>query len=340
MRSIALFLLSLLPLSSVQAATIPTRFEAGRVFATPTTASGQPLRLYTDTGGGANLLCRQAAVRLRLELEPLPPDGELEAELGRNLSRAELPPFKAGAGVPANADGGRSLLVHECKDRNGASAASLGDGLLSQHWFAGRVWTWDYPARRLVLEDAGWKAPSAAHRAQIGFRPASAGSPAFHMPRITVRVDGRDLDLLLDTGATGYPTRVALAAQSAPAPVNGARATSFVTTSTLDAWRAAHPDWTVVENADDLLAPRLRARAIRVPEIEIAGWKTGPVWFTERPDEAFREMMSSMTDRPVEGALGGNALAAFRVTIDYPGAAAYFACPRGCRAAATPPPAP
>lgn len=338
MRFSALFLT--LPIAGVHAATIPTRFEADRVFATPTTASGESLRLYTDTGGGANLLCRRAALRLRLDLEPLPPDEELEAELGRDLSRTELPPFKAGAGVPANADGDRSLLVHECKDRNGASAASLGDGLLSQHWFAGRVWTWDYAARRLTLEDAGWKAPSAAHRTPLGFKPAAAGAPAFHMPRITVRVGGRDLDLLLDTGATGYPTRVALAAQPAPAPVNGARATSFVTTATLDAWRAAHPDWTVVENADDLLAPRFRARAIRVPEVEIAGWKVGPVWFTERPDDAFRKMMSSMTDRPVEGALGGNALAALRMTIDYPGAAAYFDCPRSCKAVATPPPAP
>ncbi len=337
MRPLALLLT--LPLASTHAATIPTRFEADRVFATPTTANGESLRLYTDTGGGGNLLCRQAALRLRLELEPLPPDEELEAELGRNLSRAKLPPFKPGAGVPANADGDGSMLVHECKDRNGASAASLGDGLLSQHWFAGRVWTWDYAARRLTLEDAGWKAPSAAHRAEIGFKPATAGSATFHMPRLTVRVDGRDLDLLLDTGATGYPTRVALAAQPAPAPVKGARATSFVTTSTLEAWRAAHPDWTVVGNADDLLAPRFRARAIRVPEVEIAGWTVGPVWFTERPDDAFRKMMSSMTDRPVEGALGGNALAALRMTIDYPGAAAYFTCSRGCKPV-TPPPAP
>ena len=29
-------------------------------------------------------------------------------------------------------------------------------------------------------------------------------------------------------------------------------------------------------------------------------------------------MMSSMTDRPIEGALGGNALSRFRMTLDYP----------------------
>lgn len=337
MHSIALLLT--MPLASAQTTTIPTRFEADRVFATPTTVDGDSLRLYTDTGGGANLLCRKAAERLHLRLEALPPDEELEAELGKDLHRAKLPPFKPDAGIPANADGDDSLLVHECKDHSGASASSTGDGLLSQRWFAGRVWTWDYPARRLALESNTWKASDEAHRVEIGFKAATAETPAFHMPRITTRIDGRDLDLLLDTGATGYPTRVALAAQPKPTPVNGARATSFITTSTFNAWHAAHSNWTVVENADDLFAPRFRARAIRVPEVEIAGWKVGPVWFTERPDRAFREMMSSMTDRPVDGALGGNALARLRMTLDYPNAAAYFSCARGCTAT-TPPPAP
>lgn len=324
-------LLLAMPLASALAATIPARFEADRVFATPTSADGESMRLYTDTGGGANLLCRKVAERLRLKLETLPPDEELEAELGKDLRRAKLPAFKADAGIPTNVDGDDSLLVHECKDHSGASASSRGDGLLSSRWFAGRVWTWDYPARRFALEGEGWKAPADARHANLGFKPASADAPAFHMPRITVRVDERDLDLLLDTGATGYPTRVALAAQAKPAPVNGARATSFITTSTLEAWHAAHPRWTVVENADDLFAPRFRARAIRVPEVDIAGWKIGPVWFTERPDRSFRQMMSSMTDKPVEGALGGNALQHFRMTLDYPRAAAYFSCARECK---------
>ena len=331
-------LLLTIPLAGTQATTIPSRFEADRVFATPTTTSGESLRLYTDTGGGTNLLCRKAAERLHLAFEALPPDPELEAELGKDVRQTRMPAFKPNAGVPGNADGDDSLLVHECKDHSGASASSTGDGLLSNRWFAGRVWTWDYPARKFTLEGDDWKAPAGAHRAEIGFKSASADAPAFHMPRITARVDGRDLDLLLDTGATGYPTRVALAAQPKPAPVNGARATSFITTGIFDAWRAAHPEWVVVENADDLFAPRFRARAIRVPEVEVAGWKVGPVWFTERPDRAFREMMSSMTDKPVEGALGGNALMRLRMTLDYPRNAAYFSCAQGCTA--TPPPAP
>jgi hypothetical protein len=49
--------------------------------------------------------------------------------------------------------------------------------------------------------------------------------------------------------------------------------------------------------------------------------------------------MSSMTDKPVEGAIGGNALRHFRMTLDYPRGTAYFACVDDC-AAITPPRAP
>ncbi|HEY6893053.1 MAG TPA: hypothetical protein VI258_02720, partial [Rhodanobacteraceae bacterium] len=164
------------------------------------------------------------------------------------------------------------------------------------------------------------------------------GAPAFSMPRVTIRVDGHDLDVLLDTGATGHPTAEGESAQGTAA-VEGYRATSFITKSTFDAWHAAHPDWTVVENGDDLFAPRLVARLIRVPSVEIGGWSVGPVWFTERPDAAFRKMMSSMTDQPVEGAIGGNALGHFVMTLDYVHGAAYFACADACEAA-TPRPAP
>lgn len=326
-------LLLAFPLGAALAAPLPSRFEADRVFATPATTKGETLRLYTDTGGGTNLLCREAAQRLRLPLGAVAPDAETEAELGKNLARTRLPRFAAGKGIPVNADGDANFLVYDC--RNGGY---FGEGLLSQHWFAGRTWTWDYPAQRLSLEDPAWQAPSGARAVPLGFRAAGGGSAAFHMPRIGVRIDGKEIDLLLDTGATGAPTKDALAAQPMPAPVNGARAASFITRSTLESWHAAHPDWPIVEKADAMFAPKFIARAIRVPAVDVAGWHVGPVWFVERPDSAFRQMMSSMTDRPVEGALGGNALTHFRMTLDYTRATAYFQCLRDC--AATPPPAP
>lgn len=322
-----------LPLGAAHAAPLPSRFEADRVFVTPATPRHETLRLYSDTGGGMNLLCRSAAQRLHLALEAMAPNAEIAAELGTGLARTRLPRFAADKGIPANADGDADFLVHDCKE-----TVRFGEGLLSQHWFAGRTWTWDYPAQTLTLENVNWIAPKDARRTPLGFKAATAESPAFHMPRLTVRIDGKDVDLLLDTGATGSPTAQALAAQPTPAPVERSRATSFIARSVFDAWQSAHPDWQVVEEADDLFAPKFIARAIRVPQVDIAGWTIGPVWFTERPDAAFHDMMSSMTDRRVDGALGGNAFAHFRMTLDYSRAMAYFQCVREC--AATPRPAP
>ena len=70
---------------------------------------------------------------------------------------------------------------------------------------------------------------------------------------------------------------------------------------------------------------------IEVPAVEIGGASVGPVWFTWRPDKNFHDYMSGMMDGRVEGAIGGNALAHFVMTVDYPGAAAYFRCARDCK---------
>jgi hypothetical protein len=64
------------------------------------------------------------------------------------------------------------------------------------------------------------------------------------------------------------------------------------------------------------------------------------VWFTERPDANFHKFMAQWMDKAPEGAVGGNVFRHFVMTIDYPRATAYFRCVRGCKPAATPPPAP
>ena len=75
------------------------------------------------------------------------------------------------------------------------------------------------------------------------------------------------------------------------------------------------------------------APMIEVPAVEVGGSIVGPVWFTGRGDAQFHEMMSSMMDGKVEGALGGNALGHFVLALDYPKAVAYFRCVRDCKPA-------
>ncbi|WP_147293195.1 hypothetical protein [Dyella monticola] len=67
--------------------------------------------------------------------------------------------------------------------------------------------------------------------------------------RITIRVDGQPLDMLLDTGASSFPTPAAARISGTPT-VEGEGVTSYITTGTLERWHKAHRDWRVVEDAD------------------------------------------------------------------------------------------
>jgi len=92
---------------------LPARFIANRVFVEPSLANGKALSFFTDTGGGANMLCRDAAERVGLELAPFS-DPDVENELGKNLAKTDFPAFRDGAGIPANAIGDTRLLVYDC----------------------------------------------------------------------------------------------------------------------------------------------------------------------------------------------------------------------------------
>src|SRR5262249_50919852 len=154
-------------------------------------------------------------------------------------------------------------------------------------WFAGRTWTWDYPAQRLL-----WRADSdvpnvaAEHRVKLGFKSEKDGSRSYNFPRVPVKIDGEMLDLLFDTGAG---TQLTDAAWKAISDGRGAkRAASFITQSKFDAWHKKHPDWKMIDKAEE----RTDAAILEAPRIEVAGYEVGPVWFTARADKNFHEFMS------------------------------------------------
>jgi hypothetical protein len=152
-----------------------------------------------------------------------------------------------------------------------------------------------------------------AHAIPMGFRVEAGGRRVTHFPSIEATVGGATRPFLFDTGATVSLTEPAVGALGDGGPAE--RATSFVAASTFDRWSERH-DWRVVDDAD--LGVRGQPM-IEVPEVTIAGYTVGPVWFTRRPDANFHEWMSSMMDRRVDGALGGSLLEHFVVTADYPG---------------------
>lgn len=280
---------------------LPARFVADRIFLDVATRGGDTLELFTDTGGGLFVL-RTAVDRIGW-----PDTSTLLLSAAAVDSTFPLP-----LGAPQG-------LLPVMRPPDGRPMALDFDGMLGQQWFADRVWTFDYAAGKLLLHPQAPAPAADAHTVTLGFRTDSGGKRAVSFPRITVVVDGDTLHLLFDTGATGHLTSTGMDSLRDGAPA--ARATSFITTEVLERWRSRHPDWRVLAGADDVLPG---TRMIEVPRITLAGVEVGPVWFTERPNRNFHEYMSQWMDRRVDGALGGNALRFFRVTVDYPAAVAHF----------------
>lgn len=300
---------------------VPTRFEAGHFFAVPETVGGERLKLMVDTGGGGGggmyWISRTAATRLKLDIH--------DCDLGDGkLTVADLPRYKPGKGLPSPLPGacGPVLQIHPGSQGD--------DGQLGAGYLPGRVWTFDYPAQRLTAEGSHWKPDPTAHATALGFPRDASGAPQTGMARMIIEIDGHPLDMLLDTGATAHPTVAGRKASGTPT-VDGTGVTSYITTSVLEHWHAAHPDWPLVEDGDDAFGPHHPMRLIRVPQVHIADWSLGPVWFTERPDRNFHEFMARYMDKPTDGAVGGNVFGHFVMTIDYPGSTAYFRCVKGCR---------
>lgn len=293
---------------------LPSEFIADRIYVRPTTRDGRVLRLYTDSGGGTQYLYRDVVQRLGMTATPL--EGSRD-----KLTTVPIPEWRDGAGIPP------PLAIHQppalrssyaVLEREGKFDVPEDDGFLGQGWLGGRVWTFDYPARRLLWHPKGSTPPHRPEqRVPLHFPIAPDGQPHVHFARISVEIDEEQVDLLFDTGATLH---VAPAGEAALGPGPELRATSFIVESKAARWRSRHPDWRFVEKAE-----RGSGRAmVEVPKIRVAGEEVGPVWFTLRPDSNLHDFMSSMMDAQVEGALGGNALRFFRVTVDYPKRVAIF----------------
>ncbi len=310
---ITIWITALALLGSTPPQIIPTHYEAGRFFATPQTSAGDSLRLLVDTGGGggAGMYWLSAEAIRRLGLAT----GTCSVR-GNSLTVAKPPAFAHGEGLPPSAGACPGKLMVN-------AGAYSEDGQLGAAYLGTRRWTFDYPQRRLVAEGSDWQPPADAHAIRLGL-PANG-----HFPRIVIHVDGQPLNMLLDTGATAQPTVVGRQATGRDT-VNGEGAASYITHTTLERWHAAHPDWTVVTNGDNAMAPRCMARLIRVPRLAVGGWSIGPVWFTERPDAEFHAVLDELMDEPPEGAIGGNVLDRFTLSIDYPRRTAWLGCDHRC----------
>jgi hypothetical protein len=288
---------------------LPVRYDEHRFYVQPVTAEGVRLNFFTDTGGGL-FLFSDVVEKLKLTLT--------KTELAEGTSEiVALPKFKQNATIPTPLGNNERLFIVPAKDRSALSQDW--SGMLGQKWFADRAWTFDYIHRQLLLRSSGDLPKQAEeHKVTLGFQRNALGKRKNHFPRIEVAINGEKIDLLFDTGASTQLSEMALTTLNDKRPA--IRATSFIAASIFEKWHTQHPEWRVIEKAEQ----GSKEAMIEVPEITVAGYTVGPIWFTRRADKNFHEYMSQWMDKRVEGALGGNALRFFRITVDYPLAVALF----------------
>lgn len=291
---------------------LPAEFRDDRILIRLVTRDGVPLQLLTDTGGG--LVLTEEAVRKA----GLIPDSTEIVE-NKTFPAVGLPFGNEDGVVPPLLFGGRPGKFLVMSEPMGLLKGL--DGLIGQAWFADRIWVFDYLHKQLKYNPdvtAGGWIKNSGHKVPLGFLHNDQGSRMNSFPRIQAKIDGEVVDLLFDTGASMELSDQGVAGHADDG--GRVRGTSFITISLFQKWKRRNPGWRVVENAEQ----RTGLPIIEVPEVEIAGYKVGPVWFTARPDSNFHTYMSQWMDKRVEGALGGSCFRYFRITAHYPEAWAFF----------------
>jgi hypothetical protein len=293
---------------------MPAVFEQGMVFLEVPAPDHSTLRLFTDSGAGLPTLSTEAVRRLQLATRATA-DEELLRGFGPNVRLTKASKYMQFQWPVLRATESFVVVPGVVAFKGWPATA---DGTLGASWFAHHTWTWNYPLGKLILRPQHWRPADDAREFAIAFHTDARGRHAFHYARMMIGVDGAEIPVLFDTGAHTVLTPAALQALGDGKPAM--RSTSMITRSVFEAWHSRHADWRVVDDAQ--LATH--SRMILVPNVTVAGHSAGPVWFTERDDENFHGMMSSLMSGVVEGAIGGNVFAGFLISVDYPGSRAWL----------------
>lgn len=275
---------------------------------------GTPLEFDLNTGSGPALLYDFVAARLALRVDTIQvPPGRSQEPV--TIYVTPLRALRPRPWIPEPLGFYRKHLIVSDRGREDSIYGSRHDaGYLGPPWFSDRTWTLDFPRRQLLLRAPGDLPADTVHRLRLGFKQNPDGTRAEIYPRIRVLIDGDSVDLLF---ATGNYALLTPAGEDALGEGPVKRSVSGVSPAVLDRWRARHPDWKFVSGGADQGMSSL----IEVPTLTVAGHEVGPVWFEST---VYPGHLRGAFDLPVNGALGANALATLRVTVDFRSGIAVF----------------
>lgn len=297
---------------------VPSLFDNGdRIYFLLKTLTGQTIKAYTDSGGGWSVIYPSALKKLGLDsLIFISESGEENYVKAADLfSLSEFHPFLNEEQKKLSKE---SYFQVPDEEYLKSSGINFGDdqGFFGQFFFINHCWTFDYLNQEVYVEydcNIDLNDPDAQ---KIGFKKKENGDKMYGHPSMVVSIQGEEIPMLFDTGATFHLSKSAQERLNRKEEIGG----SFIAQSLYDKWRISNPNWNIIEGGD--VIPEggkvFPLDMIEVPEVKIGNHIVGPVWFSVRPDRAWSEWMIKSMDRVVKGALGGSALKYVSVTIDYP----------------------
>lgn len=292
----------------------PADFDDDRIYLLVKSGS-ESLRLYTDSGGGLfPFVYEDTARKLNMKIENTVKDGDIE--IGFSTFPLEFEKLN----IPLSVDWKSQVRVFKY-DQNGKTESDqirfiLGDGFFGATLFAGKIWHFDYPMKRLSYCRSA-NITKAFSTIPMFFKE-SEGKRASHQPRIEIEIEGTKLQVLFDTGATSlYSTEAA----KNIGLKRSFTSSSFIRASVAKNWIAKHPDWKVIKGGEKFSGG---GDLIQVPQMKIAGHVIGPVWFATRKDDIYDRYSKDIMDSRIDGAVGGNVFKHFEIIADYPRAKLSF----------------
>jgi hypothetical protein len=299
---------------------IPSSFLDGeRFFIKLPSASGDSIMAFCDTGGGISMLLPAAIDKFKVHSKVK--TGILKGffkcdyiEFNELVSDISIPPPEPMRNLNIRSPFKRVakpyLLIPPMDDELKFLSETIPlDAFLAQNFFMHKSWTFDYLKKEIwVNTPINLDEKENTGVQKLGFKKNAIGKNIFGHPSLAIQVDGENIDVLFDTGATIILSKNGKQILNTSAISIGG---SFIAKSIFDKWHTNHPEWKYYEKAD------LHNDLIEVPEINICGYKVGPVLFAQRADEEWSENMIYTMDKVVKGAIGGSALKYLKVTIDY-----------------------
>lgn len=291
---------------------IPVSFSEDRIFLNIKSKNSE-LRFLIDSGGSIFPFVYDDTARV-LELKKLgtffDSDESIDYTAIDDRFYTQLPHFKLNWAKKVR------ILKYNV-DRSGKPMSDepsqlrfiLGDGFIGASFFDYQIWHLDYLSKKVSMAS---RLPDLKMNVKFNIFFKTIGKKySTFQPRIKVSIDGEEISMLLDTGATSISTEQTSKIIGYDKKVF---ASSFIAKSLFEKLKKIHPDWKIIPNAELING---KNDFLQVPEIKFAGHVVGPVWFAVRSDKVYQEYSKRFMDEQISGALGGNFLKYFDLWLDY-----------------------